>query len=265
MTSRPKPAASPAVKHRGWWIVLPAVAAFCVALYWQLPAALLLRLLPTPLPAPWATTAEGLVVDGTLWSGTARGLVFAGQPIGRVRWQISPLQGLLAKAEGSLEVVADQGSLVTALAVNANGDGALTDLRVQWPLASLQSSQTPPWRGTLTATLDEIVLREGRVASWTGVLRLQALSAPGGGPALGDFEAVWPAGSNQGRVRDLAGPVELRAALLRGSDGRYRLEGEAAPRPSAGAPVREALLLFGPPDRAGRHALRLEFGLSTPP
>lgn len=265
MSSRPRPPASTPRPLSGAVWLLPALLAFLGAVYWQVPASFVLRFLPTPLPPPWTIAPSGLATSGTLWSGSLHGLAVAGQPIGAVNWQLSPLQGLVGRVTGEVDVGGGTRFLATRVRLSLGGDGSLSSLEARWPLADLQPVPAVGWQGQLVARLESIELRGGIPVGWSGKLRVNGLTAPGKGPALGDFEVDWPAGRDQGRVRDIAGPVELRAALLRVPTGGWRLEGEAAPRAAADQQVRQALLMFGPPDSAGRHPLRIEFGVSPPP
>lgn len=265
---------TPAAPSRHPWrgrllLAGPAVAVFVATLYLQLPASLLLRWLPSPLPLPWSTPGGGLVAEGTVWNGQLSGLGLLGHPVGQIRWHLSPWRALCGQLAGAVEVEAGagrrQGRMVATVAFGLDGTGTLTSLAGEWPLANLQPASRQSWRGQLQVDIARLHIDAGRFGGGEGRLRVTALTAPGTRATLGDFEVVWPEGSDQGRVRDLAGAVELRAALLRRPEDVWQLVGEAAPRPAAPAEVRQALLMFGPPDAGGRHPLRLEFGVSPPP
>lgn len=262
-----------------WMLAALALAAFVAALYLQLPASLLLRFLPSPLPYPWTTAPGGPVVSGTIWDGELSGIAVLGHPLGRIHWQLSPWQALAGRFAGQVDLgsatsvvsAADggPGRISATFLLDASGTGTISALDGEWPLAGLQPGTASPWRGRVVAKVTTVQFKAGEFAGGSGRVLVNGLAPPGNPRALGDFEVLWPAGNaagdHQARVRDLNGAVELRAALMREPTGLWQLVGEAAPREGAPPDVRQALLMFGPPDNRGRHPLRLEFGLSPRP
>ncbi len=241
------------------------VVGFLLALWLQLPAALLLRFLPSPLPAPWATSPGGLAAAGTVWEGELRGLIAGGIPIRSVHWQLSPWRVLVGQLHGSAVVLGDGAKLAGRFSLRFDGTGELTALNGELPLALLQPASPQPWNGQVLASLKSLTLVAGKPERFSGRVDVLRLSSPAVTQALGDFRLEWPSASDQGRISTLGGPVDLRAALLRQPGGGFRLDGEARANASAAPVVQQALMTFGLPDAAGRYRIQVELGVSARP
>ncbi len=244
-------------------LVLLAAAGFLAAVYLQLPAALALRFLPAPLPAPWVVQPAGLVATGTVWHGEVQGLQFGTIRVDALRWEISPWAVLLGRLRGQAHVMANGAHLDGAFNVAFDGSGELSALQGELPLAALQSTNV--WRGQLQLQLDTVVLASAGPTGFVGNMEVRGLSSPVVPASLGDFRLEWTRGSNQGRISTLRGPVALQAALLPGSGGRWRVDGEATPAAGASPAVLQSLARFGLPDNRGRYRVQVEYGVSALP
>lgn len=238
---------------------------FLVVVFLQLPASLLLRFLPAPLPAPWSVAPFGLSASGTVWNGELQGLLLGGIPVRTLRWQLSPLNILRGRLQGTAKASNEGGHLDARFAVGFDGRGEVSGLQGEVPLGWLQPGIANPWRGQVRLDMATVLLGPAGPTQFAGVVDVVGLASPAVAQSLGDFRLEWPAGGAQGRVSSLRGPVELRAALLPQPGGGFLLEGEATPLADASAPVRQALTLLGAPDASGRHHLRMEFGVSARP
>ncbi len=242
-----------------------AVVGFLLALWLQLPAALLLRFLPSPLPAPWAIAPGGLAATGTVWAGELRGLMVGGMPIRSLNWQLSPWRVLAGQLQGSAVVLGDGAKFAGRFGLQFDGTGELTALNGELPLALLQPTSPQPWNGQVVASLESLTLVAGKPERFSGRVDVLRLSSPAVPQSLGDFRLEWPSGSDQGRIATLGGPVDLRAALLRQPGGGFRLDGEASANAAAAAVVHQALTTFGLPDATGRYRIQVDLGVSAPP
>ena len=247
------------------WLTGLGLGGFLVALFLQLPAAVLLRFLPSPLPSPLATHPAGVSASGTVWHGELRGLQLAKQPLDSVRWELSPWAVFTGRLRGHAQALASGGRLEARFDLNLAGIGELSNLQGEFPLAWVQPAATDAWQGQVQLTLDAVKLTPEGPAEMAGILNVLGLSSPALAEPLGDYRLDWPAGANQGRVSTLRGPVVFRAAILPLAGGGFRLDGEATPEVGATPAVRQALGMFGLPDAQGRHQVRIEFGVSAPP
>jgi len=238
---------------------------FLLAVWLQLPAAMLLRFLPSPLPAPWATTPSGLSATGTVWQGELRGLTAGGMPIRSLHWKLSPWRLLVGQLRGNALALGDGAKLEGIFNLRLDGTGEVTELNAELPLALLQSSSSQPWNGRVMARLSSLMLVSGKPEHFSGRIDVRSLSSPAVAQPLGDFRLEWPPGSDQGRIATLGGPVDLRAALLREPGGGFRLDGEARANAYAAPAVHQALTAFGLPDAAGRYRIQVELGVSARP
>jgi general secretion pathway protein N len=247
------------------WLTGLGLAGFLLALFLQLPAAVLLRFLPSPLPAPLATHPAGMSASGTVWNGELRGLQLARQPIESVQWELSPWAVLSGRLRGHAQALASGVRFETRFDLSLAGVGELSDLQGEFPLAWVQPAATHPWQGQVQLALDAVKLTPQGPAEMAGTLNVSGLSSPALAEPLGDYRLDWPAGAKQGRVSTLRGPVVFRAAMLPLAGGGFRLDGEATPEVGATPAVRQALGMFGLPDAQGRYQVRIEFGVSAPP
>ena len=238
---------------------------FLLAVWLKLPAAMLLRFLPSPLPAPWATAPSGLVATGTVWQGELHGLTTGGMPIRSLQWQLSPWRLLVGQLRGNALALGDSAKLEGLFNLRFDGTGELTEVNGDLPLALLHPNSPKPWTGQLVARLNSLRLVGGNPEHFSGQVDVRSLSSPAVAQPLGDFRLEWPPGSDQGRIATLGGPVELRAALLRQPGGGFRLDGEARANANAAPAVHQALMTFGLPDAAGRYRFQVELGISARP
>jgi len=260
--SQPAPGLS-----RGARLGLLGVAAtgFLLALWLQLPASLLLRFLPSPLPSPWTISPSGLAATGTAWQGNLHGLVAGETPIRSVEWHLSPWRLLAGQLSGNVLASADSAKVEGLFNLRFDGTGELSQVSGELPLALLQPASRQPWSGQVVARLDSLVLTGGKPERFSGRIDVRKLVSPAVAQSLGDFRLEWPADSEQGRITTLGGPVDLRAALLRQPGGGFRLDGEARANADAAPAVQQALTVFGLPDSAGRYRIQVELGVSARP
>lgn len=263
MTRAATPAPALSRRARAGLLVL-ALAGFLLAVYWQLPASLLLRFLPSPLPAPLSTSPGGLAANGSLWQGELLGLRAGAVPLS-LRWELSPWRVLLGSLNGHATVASRKDQLSGDFQLDFQGHGELFNLQGNFGLEQLQPAATHPWRGQVVADRASVVIGPAGVTDFAGNVSVLALTSPALPQSLGDFSLEWARGADQGRVRNLRGPVTLHAAVLPMAGGGYRLEGEATTGADASPALRQALALIGVPDAAGRYRLAAEFGVSERP
>ncbi len=238
-------------------LVAAGLAAFLVFLVAMVPASQLARRLPA-----------GIVADGpsgTIWSGRARGLAVAGRPLGALRWSCRPWRLILLQWSCNVGIQPRGGELTGDFSGDFGGDIVGRGIRGSVPIALFEGIATPRgWSGNLELALDELAIASRRPQSASGKLFLRALRAPGAsGQQLGDFELVVGEGTVgsttlNGRLRDLGGPLHVRGAVELFADGRYLLQGDAAPGPGAGPAIFDTLGFLGPPDRQGRRPFTIE-------
>jgi general secretion pathway protein N len=204
-------------------------------------------------------------VSGTIWSGRARALAVRGHPFGALRWSCGPWRLLLFEWSCTLGLQPRGGQVSGDFSGDFHGDLAGRGIRGSLPLGVFEGLGTPPgWTGSLEVDLAEFAIAARRPQSASGTLFLRGLRAPGAhGQYLGDFELVVGEGSVggatlNGRLRDLGGPLRVRGAVELFENGRYLIQGEAAPGPGAGPAIFDTLGFLGPPDGQGRRPFTIE-------
>jgi hypothetical protein len=206
--------------------------------------------------------------SGTIWSGRARSLVVQGHPFGPLTWSCRPWRLLLLEWSCALGLKPAGGELAGDFSGDFSGAfGNLVgrSIRGRVPISVFEGIATPRgWTGSIELDLEELAIASRRPQSAAGQLVLRRLRAPGaGGQELGDFELVVGEGSVggamlTGRLRDLGGPLHVRGAVELFDDGRYLIQGEAAPGPGAGPAIFDTLGFLGPPDGRGRRPFTIE-------
>lgn len=233
------------------------VGAFLVFLVVLVPARFVARVLPDGVAASgWS---------GTIWSGRAQDLRIDGRRAGSATWSCRPWPLLRLEWSCRVSLELEPGSSATADLV-ARRDGSLTlgELRGELPIAAVAPDIAPGWDGRLELAVTRIEIRDRGLADATGSLYLRELvSTQGTREALGDFELQFGGGAVgtgalSGRLRDLGGPLHLRAVLELAPDRSWRVSGEVAPRPGASAALIERLAWLGPADPEGRRPLSAE-------
>jgi general secretion pathway protein N len=237
--------------------VAAGLAAFLGFLVAMVPASQLARRLPA-----------GIALDGpsgTLWSGQARSLAVQGRPLGAVRWSCRPWRLVLLEWSCSIGLQPTGGDVAGSFTGDFDGDLVGHEIHGTVPISVFEGIATPRgWTGNLELALDELTVTARRPQSASGTLFLRGLRAPGsGGQQLGDFELVVGEGTVggallNGRLRDLGGPLHVRGAVELFEDGRYLVQGEAAPGPGAGPAIFDTLGFLGPPDTQGRRPFTIE-------
>jgi len=233
------------------------LAAFLVFLVAMVPANQLTRRLPAGITVDGAT--------GTIWSGQARSFAVQGRPLGALRWSCRPWRLVILEWSCNVGLQPKGGELQGDFVGNFSGDVKGRGIRGSVPIALLEGLATPRgWTGSLELDLEELAIVARRPQAAAGTLLLRNLRAPGaGGQQLGDFELVVGEGSVggaalNGRLRDLGGPLHVRGAVELSDDGRYLVQGDAAPGPGAGPAIFDTLGFLGPPDGRGRRPFTIE-------
>jgi general secretion pathway protein N len=216
---------------------------------------------------PAGIELEGL--SGTIWSGQASSLSVRGRRFGALRWSCRPWRLLLVEWSCTLGLKPAGGELAGDFSGDFSGEFGANlvgrSIRGRVPISIFEGIATPRgWTGDIELDLEELAIASRRPQSAAGQLRLRRLRAPGaGGQQLGDFELVVGEGSVgsatlTGRLRDLGGPLHVRGAVELFDDGRYLIQGEAAPGPGAGPAIFDTLGFLGPPDGKGRRPFTIE-------
>lgn len=248
-------------------LIAAILLAFLAGAVLWFPAALAVRALPAPY---------GCVTPyGALWRGGCEDLRMRDGSIGAISWtlRVSPLlRGRLAAEvswvrSGSRLVGRIEATTAAIEIRDLRGGADLATVRALpfWPPAVLQA--WPPAEGRLRVDLDLVDLQGRRLQRIAGRIDVDGLVSFGRERwALGDYRLDWREGrSPTGRLTDRGGPLALDAMIVAAAmadgagsppGGPWRLEGRVQARDPAWRP---RLMVFGPPDPAGRHALSVEW------
>lgn len=253
--------------RRAVFLTAATLLAFLVGAVVWFPAALSLRALPPPY----------LCVDptGTLWRGGCGDLRMGGASIGAMSWTLRALPLLRVRVEADISWTRSgshlDGSIeATSSAIEVRdlrGEADLSTVRALplWPPSLLQAWS--PGEGRLRIDLKRVGLQAQRLTRIEGRVDVDGLVSLGRERwVLGDYRLDWREGPDLvGRLSDRGGPLALDAtiaAVAMGDvadappGGAWRLEGKVRARDPAWRP---RLMIFGPADTAGQHALSIEW------
>ncbi len=199
-------------------------------------------------------------VSGSLWSGQATRVVYQGDPVGTVRWQLRPLRLFVGNIEYRVELLDERVSGTGLLDLSFAGRVHGRDLELQLPPAELINRFSPIGvvaGGALVLQLQHFDLPGKLPTGVQGALRWQGarLMAPMElqlgditldlASAGDDLQATVSAGGTLG----LSGNITLQAA------GRYAINLRLQPGNETGAEVRDMLDTLVPRRPGGGYQL----------
>lgn len=253
--------------RRAVLLAAATLLAFLVGAVVWFPAALAVGALPPPYLCVEPT--------GSLWRGRCGDLRMGGASIGAVSWTLRALPLLRARVEAGISWARSGSHLdgrieATASAIEVRdlrGEADLSTVRALplWPPSLLQAWS--PGEGRLRIDLKRVGLQARRLTRIEGRLDVDGLVSLGRERwVLGDYRLDWREGPGPvGRLTDRGGPLRLDAtiaAVVMGDvadappGGAWHLEGKVQARDPAWRP---RLMIFGPADTAGQHALSIEW------
>jgi general secretion pathway protein N len=250
-----RPGVSSIVKRYVWLIALGLGAALLFAVA-TLPASLLEGTLEK-------RGVQAASLQGSVWSGTARGLSWRGAVIGDLSWQLSPFAVLLARAAGHAVLERADGRVETDFELRPSGRFTLREAKLAMPVAAFDTlplGMPSGWQGQASARIEELVLEQG----WPNVLRGeldmdQLVAPPPRSTGIGSYHVVFPDpgftasdATLSAGVSDKEGPFSVSGRLTVSRDRSFLLEGTLAPRGEVPPAMERSLALLGPADENGR-------------
>jgi general secretion pathway protein N len=240
--------------RQGRLLAIIGVLVFLAVAVHTLPASLLASRLPA------AISLSG--VSGSVWNGSATDVTASGIDLGTVRWTGSPLTALTGRLQFDASATTTEGELKGRVQATLGGKLLVEDTTLHWPLQPAGSATSAGWRGLIAGRIERIESEHGWPTRVVAVIDLNDLRAPGSEALLGNYriefdERSATAAGLSGRIRDVSGPMQVRAALAVRRDRTYLVEGEVAPRNGAPQNVLDTLAFLGPPDAQGRRPFSL--------
>lgn len=239
-------------------LALAALLALLLALAWMLPAQVALELVGDRLQ-PLALRD----VAGTAWEGRALQAELLGQPLGPVRWTLSPGPLLAGTVDARLTLEGGHGIQGGGRVQSDDQRTRLQDVRLELPASLLAPALDLPalvLHGRVLVQLDEAELVGGLPVSLRGTAVWEDAAVGGAAAAeLGTLDLAFapvPGGAVEGTLRDRGGPLAARGNFRLSLAG-YEVEARLAAR-DGNPQVREALAWVGQPQADGTVLLRIE-------
>lgn len=196
---------------------------------------------------------------GSIWRGRCATLGAGPVRLGETSWQLRPL-GLLRGALAAT-VQSRQGPdwLKADVELRLGGRRVARNVAAELRLGEgLLQQNAMGLRGQLQLQLPRLVLDDRIVREIEGRITARRLTQGSNRAAsLGDYELVFPAGSLQGELRDLGGPLGVTGTVTLTDEPGYVVEGLVTLRADTPPALARSISMLGTPDAAGRRPFSL--------
>jgi len=240
------------VKFRISTLGLLFALTFLLVLVFHLPLRWALPLLPRALQCQGG--------EGSLWSGHCASLSWrnagVAMPLGDVSWSMRPARLLRARLAFDVHLQRG-GSQARALAQLGFGTLELLELTAHGPLdPALVKGFPPGWTGEIDVAGARVRLEGGKLTALDGTFVARNLVSQVPRPTTwGSYQLHIPLREGgalaPGELKDLDGPLQLRATLKLAPDFSWQLEGGVATRPGADPGLAQQLQYLGAPNAQG--------------
>jgi general secretion pathway protein N len=235
-----------------WWLL--GAVAYLVFLGMSFPAQYMAERLDKKMPG-----LQIAGVEGSLFSGSAQQVVYAGVDLGAVDWHLDWLAPFSLTFGYRIHVHAEDRDLSGRLDMGLK-HSYLRALEGRVPVAALEHwLPTPPGSvsGSLGMHLKELSFKSGRMDSAEGILDLdEAVLKWPTAATLGSFHAdlaPLSGGGIKAVLADTASPLKLQATLELGASGAYHLSGVLGAKDASDQATRSVLSGLGRPDSTGQY------------
>lgn len=258
-------------KSRLAWVAL-GLGAYIAFLITSFPASAALR---------WFAPAEVVIgqPSGTVWSGRIQTVSAPGFTLNDIVWTVDFMPLLLGRISGDFDARLPGGFVRAGFSIAWGGRADLEALQLS---TNAQLSMVPEAframllvedaRGQITASIDELTLRDGWPVRAVGEVRIGNIevaplfqSGPRSMLAIGNYRALLADTGEPGvfaQLSDLEGPVELQGSLRLGPDRSYLIQSRLRARPGApNAVIQGVELMAGEQDADGFRSMMLSGSL----
>ena len=204
-------------------------------------------------------------VSGSLWRGAAGQANVAGLYVGQLEWRLRPLSLFLGRASFDISASPAGGMLEGTAGIGFGGDLHVAATRATLPLDVIAGVATMPGlRGTATANIERLRLRDGYPVAADGDAEIRGLLLPPVSPQpIGGYRVEFFTQDDGivASVEDTDGFVDIAGRLLLDTDRNYEFLGQLAPKAETPANIADQMRFLGSPNARGQYELRLEGSL----
>lgn len=233
--------------------IVLVVAIFLVTLLVRLPASVISELLPRDV--------DCREPSGTVWQGACAELHSGSLTLSDLHWSLHPLALLRAHLRLDLQSGDVRAPGRATLSLDTHGDADIESLIATLPLQNGIDVLPTGWSGAIELAIPRARIESHHLTSIEGTITARQLHCLRPAADLGSFELSFPPSGLQapsvGSLHDIGGPLALQGSLRLAGDGSYEMNAVVAARDPANADLQQLLLLLGPPDAQGQHALSL--------
>ncbi|MDJ0927710.1 MAG: type II secretion system protein N [Gammaproteobacteria bacterium] len=199
--------------------------------------------------------------SGSIWQGQASAVRGPGISLQAVSWDLHRAALLWGRLGAAVEAKIPGGFVQGYLAAGLGGNIQLEDAEIVGPLSIVGNSFGVPLSGgEISVRMSFLELQDNWPVAAVGEVRLGnvplglpgAMQTAGVGSFLASFDQAEPGDELVGTLSDLGGALEFAGRLVLSQPRNYTIEGLIRARPDAPDELRQALVLLGPEEGAGR-------------
>ncbi len=207
------------------------------------------------------------LISGTVWSGKAQQLRYAGIFFGAVSWNLHPLNLMLGELSADISIVNNEQYIKTTASISSSGKIELEETRFSIDLSSLQPltyGMPFAYSGNASGYFPASYFHKNNYVGVNGKLSLSdiAMISPQQ-QSLGDFTINFRAekeGATSGKINDNGGVLNIAGQLFLKKNGQFNISAKLGSAETGGA-LEQAFSFFGAKDASGRVQLNSNFKL----
>ena len=206
-------------------------------------------------------------VSGTIWSGKAGNLTLSGINLGSVKWNLHPLNLILAELSADISILNNTQYINTELKLSYSGKVELQETRFSIDLTSLQPltyGMPFSYSGKISGYFPVSYFYKNNYVGLNGKLSLSTIEMISPQQQyFGDFTVDFRAekeGATSGKIKDSVGVINLNGQLMLKKDGEFNLSAKLAAR-EKGSSLEKMLDFLGKKDASGRVNFNSNFKL----
>ena len=176
-------------------------------------------------------------ISGTLWSGEINKLTYSGVNLGRLNWELSPLNLLIGELFADVSIVNKKQSFTSEVKIFSSGKIELEETRFNFNLSTLQPltyGMPFSYDGRVSGYFPVSFIYKNNYVGVNGKLSLYDIEmiSPQR-QSFGDFSIDFRAekeGATSGKIKDNGGQLNLTGELSLRKNGQFKISAKLAAR-----------------------------------
>lgn len=206
-------------------------------------------------------------VTGTVWSGKAAKISLSGIELGKIDWELHPLNLILGELSADISILNNQQYFNTQLYISPSGQLELEETRFSVDLGLFQPltyGMPVSYSGKVSGYFPVSLFNKNNYVGINGRLSLSniTMSLPQH-QSLGDFIIDFRAekdGATSAQIKNSGGTLKVDGKLKLSKNGLLNISATLLPK-IPGSPIEKTILFLGQPDSRGHTQLNYQFKL----